>query len=207
MSFVLVWLGVMFPLVFSPGPANIVFAASGARVGLIRSLPLMLGVDLIFILKSLLVGFGFGNLLQSYPIVLQLLQIVGALYIVWLAVGFLRSSLQTSESEQKTLGFKDGLIIQLLNSKGWLMVVLMFSLFTEPALSSFGEFGVIMLVLLLALLNISVHLAWISVGSLLTGFMSEERHQKLQGRLFFVCLLLVAAWLFVDNSIWDLFQV
>jgi len=137
MSFVLIWLGVMFPLVFSPGPANIVFAASGARVGLIRSLPLMLGVDLIFILKSLLVGFGFGNLLQSYPIVLQLLQIVGALYIVWLAVGFLRSSLRTSESEQKTLGFKDGLIIQLLNSKGWLMVVLMFSLFTEPALSSF----------------------------------------------------------------------
>jgi threonine/homoserine/homoserine lactone efflux protein len=37
MSLFILWLGVMFPLVFSPGPANIVFAASGAKVGVKRS--------------------------------------------------------------------------------------------------------------------------------------------------------------------------
>ena len=52
MSLFIIWLGVMFPLVFSPGPANIVFAASGAKVGIKRSIPLIAGVDSVFIIKS-----------------------------------------------------------------------------------------------------------------------------------------------------------
>lgn len=32
-EYFLAWLAVMFPLVFSPGPANVVFALSGATQG------------------------------------------------------------------------------------------------------------------------------------------------------------------------------
>jgi threonine/homoserine/homoserine lactone efflux protein len=49
----------MFPLVFSPGPANIVFAMSGIRQGVRGSIPLIIGVDLVFIIYSLLIGFSF----------------------------------------------------------------------------------------------------------------------------------------------------
>ncbi|WP_120512799.1 LysE family translocator [Photobacterium salinisoli] len=203
MSFLLLWLGVMFPLVFSPGPANIVFAASGASVGVRRSLPLLLGIDTVFLIKSLLIGLGLGALIQEYPLTLQLLQCAGALYIIYLAVGFLKTSLLEHNGQQKRLGFFDGVIIQLLNSKGWLLVLLMFSLFSEKAYQEYGEQSVWVLVLWLAILNISMHLVWIWAGGLLAKLAGDTKNQKVQGYIYFASLVIVAIWLLVDNPIWQ----
>lgn len=204
MSFLLLWLGVMFPLVFSPGPANIVFAASGAKVGVKRSLPLLCGVDLVFIIKSMIIGFGFGHFLEKYPLFLQLLQLAGSVYLTFLAIGFLKSSLVKKERDYKLLGFKDGIIIQLLNAKGWVMLVLMFSLFTDPAQAMYGDKGIISLVVLLAILNIGVHLVWIWGGGLINKFSLVKNNHKAQN-LFYACsLIIVAVWLVFDNSIWKI---
>ncbi|NAW86820.1 LysE family translocator [Photobacterium halotolerans] len=203
MSFLFLWLGVMFPLVFSPGPANIVFAASGASVGVRRSLPLLLGIDTVFLIKSLLIGLGLGALIQEYPLALQLLQCAGAIYIIYLAVGFLKTGLLKHNGQQKRLGFYDGVIIQLLNSKGWLLVLLMFSLFSEKAYQEYGEQSVWVLVLWLAILNISMHLVWIWTGGVLAKLAGDSKNQKVQGYIYFVSLMIVAIWLLVDNPIWQ----
>ncbi|MEI8593796.1 LysE family translocator [Photobacterium sp. Hal280] len=203
MSFLLLWLGVMLPLVFSPGPANIVFAASGASVGVRRSLPLLLGIDTVFLIKSLLIGLGLGALIQKYPLALQLLQCAGAIYIIYLAVGFLKTSLLEHNGQQKRLGFYDGVIIQLLNSKGWLLVLLMFSLFSEKAYQEYGDQSVWVLVVWLAILNISMHLVWIWAGGLLAKLAGDSKNQKVQGYIYFASLMVVAVWLLVDNPIWQ----
>lgn len=90
MSFIAVWLGVMFPIVFSPGPANVVFAASGVQVGFKRSLPLMLGIDAVLFIKSIIVGLGFGVVFERLPAVLHGVQFIGAFYLVYLALSFLK---------------------------------------------------------------------------------------------------------------------
>jgi threonine/homoserine/homoserine lactone efflux protein len=84
-QYFLLFFGLMFPLVFSPGPANIVFAMSGIRQGVRGSIPLIIGVDLVFIIYSLLIGFGLGEILQLYPSLIFILQLLGSLYIVYLA--------------------------------------------------------------------------------------------------------------------------
>ncbi len=61
-SFFISWFAVMFPLVISPGPANVMFAASGAKFGIKKSIPLMIGIDLIFVVQSILIGFGLGTI-------------------------------------------------------------------------------------------------------------------------------------------------
>ena len=105
MSLFLVWLGVMFPLVFSPGPANIVFAASGANVGIKRSIPLIAGVDSVFILKSLIIGYGLGEVLHSQPVLMNLMQLLGSFYLIYLAIKFIRSSSSKLDATSKELGF------------------------------------------------------------------------------------------------------
>lgn len=203
MSLFIMWLGVMFPLVFSPGPANIVFAASGANVGVRRSIPLVAGIDTIFILKSILIGYGLGQVVNSHPYLMNVLQLLGAVYLVYLAVKFIKSSTNTSKSNQKHLGFIDGLIIQVLNSKGWIMVFLMFTLFTEQAKFVFGGAGILVLVIWLAILNISIHLFWVKAGELLSRILSSERYEKALNIFYAGCLLIVSGWLMVDNAIWS----
>ncbi|ASP40176.1 threonine transporter [Bacterioplanes sanyensis] len=201
MSLFSLWLGVMFPLVFSPGPANIVFAVSGAQMGVRRSLPLLAGVDTVFILVSILVGFGFGQVMQRYPDVVQVMQWLGAAYLIYLAWTFLRSSLRVADTQAKPLGFVDGVVIQVLNSKGWLMVVLMYSLFSEPALEQFGALGIWVLVVWLAVLNISIHLVWIKAGHIISQWSQHPGHQRWQSAFYAACLLLVAIWLLLDSRL------
>jgi threonine/homoserine/homoserine lactone efflux protein len=199
MSLFSLWLGVMFPLVFSPGPANIVFAVSGAQRGVRRSLPLLAGIDSVFIVKSVLVGFGFGQVLMRYPALVNSLQVVGALYLLYLAWTFWHAARSPSLAEQKQLGFTDGLMIQVFNSKGWLMVILMFSLFSERALEQFGGLGTWVLVAWLAVLNISIHLLWIKAGHYIAQLSNRPGYQQLQSALYAACLLVVALWLLADS--------
>ncbi|ABC33141.1 putative threonine efflux protein [Hahella chejuensis KCTC 2396] len=193
LSFVAAWLAVMFPLVFSPGPANVVFAASGAQLGVKRSLPLMAGIDLVFVLKSLLVGFGLGAVMQEYPQCYSIMRTAGACYLFYLGYCFFRPALSRETAQPKVLGFRDGLIIQLLNAKGWIMVVLMFSLFgaqgedaTERAL---------WLAAMLALLNVCTHLAWIAAGAVLVKGLAGGLGQQVQAFLFGGGLIVVGVWL------------
>ncbi|WP_194435224.1 LysE family translocator [Vibrio fluminensis] len=203
MSLFFLWFSVMFPLVFSPGPANIVFAASGAKVGVKRSIPLLTGVDSVFIVKSLVIGFGLGKFVENYPHVMNAMQILGALYLLYLGAKFIQTDAKSEISVQKTLGFVDGLVIQLLNSKGWLMVFLMFTLFTDQAYLLFGEQGTLVLVLWLAILNISIHLVWIKMGQLLAKVSNSPSYQKAMNLFYASCLFVVSGWLIVDNPIWE----
>ncbi len=203
MSLFFIWLGVMFPLVFSPGPANIIFAASGARVGVGKSLPLLVGVDFVFIVKSLIIGFGLGQAVQSYPNVMNMLQLLGASYLIYLGIAFVKNAKSSSTAEQKVFGFVDGVIVQILNTKGWLMVFLMFSLFSEPAHGVFGEYGVLVLVVWLALLNISMHLVWVKMGVWISKVSSSEQYEKALNVFYAICLIVMSLGLIINNPILD----
>lgn len=205
MSLFIIWLGVMFPLVFSPGPANIVFAASGARVGVKRSIPLIAGIDSVFIIKSILIGYGLGEIVSTEPELMNGLQLIGGLYLLYIASTFIRSSSSSVNRSAKELGFIDGLLIQLLNSKGWLLVFLMFTLFAEPSQKQFGENGVVVLIVWLALLNISMHFVWVSIGELLAKISNSPLYEKWLNYFYAGSLIAVSIWLFIENPMVKMF--
>ncbi|MDB4837147.1 LysE family translocator [Marinomonas sp.] len=203
MSLFIVWFGVMFPLVFSPGPANIVFAMSGAKVGVKRSIPLIAGVDTVFILKSILIGFGLGEVLKTQPLLMNSMQLIGSVYLLYLAAKFFTAQSAGSKDSAKLLGFMDGVLVQLLNSKGWLMVFLMFTLFAEHAQANFAEQGVVVLIAWLAILNISVHFIWVSMGGLLSKVSSSKLYEKVLNGVYSASLALVAIWLLAENPLFS----
>mgnify|MGYP000148795365 CR=1 FL=1 len=201
LAFILSWFAVMFPLVSSPGPANIVFAASGASFGIRKSIPLMLGVEFVFFVKSVVIGFGLGTLLESNPSVLNILQLLGASYLFYLAYSFLKPVLKNEMRKVKKLGFTDGIMIQFFNVKGWMLLILMFSLFST-ALPSLGkETTVILLVLMLTVLNLCTHLVWISSSSYIAKAFGNKTNKKLQGILFSLSLFCVGLWFIWDSAL------
>jgi len=197
-EYFLAWLAVMFPLVFSPGPANVVFAMSGIKQGIKQSLPLVAGVDLVFIIYSLIIGFGLGEVLKAYPQLLVVIKILGIAYLMYMAYKFLvASNNQNNNKDSKLYTFYDGVILQLLNPKGWTMLFLMFSLFLDGTFNETAQ--VLYLVVMLAVLNISTHIVWVSAGSAITKSISNPQVDRYLNYFFSGLLALVALWLFIDT--------
>ena len=189
----------MFPLVFSPGPANIAFAASGASFGIKRSLPLMFGIESVFFIKSLFLGFGLSAFLQNNHVFISYFQVIGALYLIYLAYGFIKPLLNNENHQSKELSYFDGLIIQFFNVKGWMMIVLMFSLFSSSLTYENSSVNILILCIMLAALNLTCHLIWISFSSLM--FKKIVKNQKVQAYLFASSLLLVAIRFILDSNV------
>lgn len=198
-TFLLAWFAVMFPLVFSPGPANIAFAASGASFGIKRSLPLMFGIESVFFIKSLFLGFGLSAFLQNNQVFISYFQVIGALYLIYLAYGFIKPLLNNENHQSKELSYFDGLIIQFFNVKGWMMIVLMFSLFSSSLTYENSSVNILILCIMLAALNLTCHLIWISFSSLM--FKKIVKNQKVQAYLFASSLLLVAIRFILDSNV------
>lgn len=195
-QYFLLFFGLMFPLVFSPGPANIVFAMSGIKQGVRGSIPLIIGVNLVFIIYSLLIGFGLGKILQLYPSLIFTLQLLGSLYIIYLAYKFIKGSKLEIDSNNKTFTFKDGVILQMLNPKGLSMLFLMFSALLDGSFNYNAQ--IVALVIMLAILNISTHFIWVTAGRYISKWTDNKRIEKMLDYFFGGSLLMVAIWLLVQ---------
>ena len=179
-EFLLAWFLVMFPLVYSPGPANTLFASNGAKFGFRRSMPFMTGIDIAFVLQSLLVGLGLSEMLLAFPQLLTIFRWLGIAYIAYLGASFMRTAMGQAAEQPHCLSFRDGMVVTALNPKAWVMQVMMFSQFFSPGDTWMAD--VLTLTFLLSALNISGHVVWILFGSVLlsraTGRFSA-RHQNM----------------------------
>jgi len=200
LTYFLAWFAVMFPLVFSPGPANVIFAISGMQQGVKKSIPLIAGVDLVFIALSLMIGFGLAEFLETYPSLIITIKLLGIAYLWYLAYKFLRpgTAVDTQKPTTAVFTFYDGLILQLLNPKGWVMLFLMFSLFLDGSINQ--SLQVVYLVILLAALNISTHFIWVAIGAVLAKYISSSSTKQYLNYFFAISLLLVSLWL-LDETV------
>jgi len=197
-EYFLAWLAVMFPLVFSPGPANIVFALSGIKQGFKKSIPLLAGVNIVFITYSLIIGFGLGEFLNKFPQLIVFIKLLGIFYLIYLVYKFIKpSGNATTNSESDAYKFCDGLVLQMLNPKGWTMLFLMFSLFLDGSFDQTTQ--VVYLVVMLAILNISTHITWVAAGAAISSSISDPKLASYINYFFAASLLVVALWLLIET--------
>jgi len=197
----IVWVNTMAPLTYSAGPGNIMVAVSGVRVGFLRSVPFILGLDITYFLLSVLVGLGVGSILISYPLVAQTLKYFGIGYILYLGLKFFIASSSSETNSGIKFRIIDGVIIQLTNVKGMIMLIVMFSEFSYTGLShtNNGLFEHVLLIsAALATLNFSAHILWVFLGSGIQRTMARYPiFQRVYNYLFGSMLIGVAIWLLV----------
>lgn len=116
----------LFAMVSSitPGPNNVMLTASGATFGYRRTLPHMLGISLGAAVMLLLVGAGLGTAFTTWPLLYTLLQVAGALYLVWLAWRIAQAGgVQEGQAGGKPFSFWQAAAFQWVNPKAWIMTV------------------------------------------------------------------------------------
>jgi threonine/homoserine/homoserine lactone efflux protein len=197
------WLALMSPLIFSPGPANLSVANLVARGGIKGSLPFILGITTVNIALLLLIGMLIGQLQDTLPQVFDVISLIGALYVCYLASLFIRQAPKTTSSEankQEHLGFKQGLLLQLLNGKYYPTAITMFTIFINH--DQIAWIQVLMLSAMLTGLALISYMIWGMLGSAIKTYLNGQIAFFIQKYLFGGILFLIGIKLLLNNNLW-----
>ncbi|MBL6954251.1 MAG: LysE family translocator [Alphaproteobacteria bacterium] len=109
----------------TPGGATTLATASGAQFGLRRSIPLLLGIAFGLALLAATAASGLAALLQTLPILEFAMKLAGSSYLLWLAykIGGAGAPRMNDGEDPAPIGFRTGILLLLLNPKGWAMAL------------------------------------------------------------------------------------
>ena len=157
----------------TPGPNNVMLTASGANFGYLRSVPHMLGISVGTVVMLWLVGAGLGTVFTQFPWAYSALQVVGALYLLWLAWKIATAQgAGTAQGRTQPFGFWQAAAFQWVNPKAWLMAIGVVAAYTSPQhyWHSLWLAGGVM-----ALINYPCISVWTLCGSALRRWLQSPR--------------------------------
>ena len=128
------FLAYVFVTTFTPGPNNILAMSNGIRFGYKRTLRFLAGVFTGFFLILLACGLLNVVLVSLLPQVQFWLNLLGAAYMVYLAIHIMRSGVVEDGLNKSDLNsFTAGFALQFLNLKVILYGITVFAMFITPA--------------------------------------------------------------------------
>lgn len=175
----------------TPGPNNLSCISMGVQHGYKRSLVYILGIVSGIFVQSLIGGFVSNKLLSLFPGFETILRVIGAAYIVWLAVITFNSTYCSDNNGVVPLGFKDGFFLQFLNPKAIFFVLTVYTAYLQPILGNF--LLVFLAALLLGLRSFLVNSTWAVFGSAIRRFLSKPLVNKIFNGIVSAALLYNAA--------------
>ncbi len=178
-----------FVMAFTPGPNNIMLAASGVNFGFAHTIPHMAGVTLGFAILLVGCAAGLGLVLVAVPSLQVVLKIAGAVYILWLAFKVATAHLSNDDrAPTRPFTFVQAVAFQWINPKAVVAALSAVAVYVRPGHER-GDFSVMLGVLTMCTLG-SV-LTWTGFGVALRQLLRDPA----QARLFnaVMALLLVAS--------------
>ena len=121
-----------FSQVATPGPANMIMLATGAKYGFRKALPFVFGV---IVGKQIIIwpiGFGLLLLNKDYPYIFIFFKYISAGYILWLAWRIANMRISTKTSNKTAPSFFSGLVVHPINPKAWALITTGFTNFVDP---------------------------------------------------------------------------
>ena len=167
------FLAYVFVTTFTPGPNNILAMTNGVRNGYRRTLPFLLGMTTGFFVIMLISGLLNVVLVGLLPSVKFWLTLLGAAYMLYLAVHILLS--KPAEDEKpggiRLDTFKAGFGLQFVNLKGILYGVTVFATFIVQSYQN--PLIVSLFAPLLSLVGFSAVSTWAIGGSLFRPLLTK----------------------------------
>ena len=174
----------------TPGPNNIMLMTSGMNFGIKNSIPHVLGVCIGFPVMVILIGLGFSIIFDLYPILHEVIKVLGLAYLLYLSWLIASASPDTLESDKsKPFSFLQAALFQWVNPKAWVMATGAISAFTTLADDIHWQVLVIAGIFFIAAIISSI--SWLVFGRGIKQVLQSPKQQ----RLFNVsmALLLVAS--------------
>jgi len=167
----------VFVVSITPGPNNLMLAASGVGFGLRRTVPHMAGIWVGFLLLLVVCGLGLGALVMEHAAAALTLKLAGTGYLLYLAWTLRASpSLDAVGTSGRPMSFVGAALFQFANPKGWLAGITMVSAFL-PSLGS-GWSALALLCLVACVVNLPCIWSWALLGATIRTRLHDPRWRR-----------------------------
>ena len=186
-------IGFVFFGLFSPGPNVILITASGARFGLQRTIPHIIGIALGVGVIATVTGIGVGALIAAQPALGNVLRIVASLWILWMAYNLWRADPAKNKETDKPFTFVEAVLFQWVNPKVW--AVALSATAYVATLAPVQQ--AIVLATSFSTINLGVGTFWALAGSLLSYLLTNEAAWRIFMRIMALALVGFSVLLFL----------
>jgi threonine/homoserine/homoserine lactone efflux protein len=171
---------VMFASVmaFTPGPNNVLLAASGVNFGFMRTMPHIWGVTVGFDVLLIAGAVGVGFLFHAFPALHTVIKIAGAIYMLYLAwkVATAHQGGAEDEAPAKPFTFMQAAAFQWINPKALIAVIGGIALYVRPG-HEWIDFPVMLAVMTVA--TIGAVSLWTGFGVALRRFLRDPKRARI----------------------------
>ena len=178
----------------TPGPNNLMLAASGMRFGFYKTLPHAFGIGVGMSGVFTLCGLGIGSAMLLVPGMRWVLSLGGSIYLIFLLTKFLRldTTHPTVKTQASPMTLWQSVAFQFINPKAWVVGVMAVSIFLPS--SEWPWYNLIKLIGIFMAVNIVSVSSWITFGRLLqTSFAKPKQRFWIQGGLVGLTLYTIAS--------------
>ena len=183
-------IGISLSLGFTPGPNNAVASYSGFNFGIKKTVPLILGVWLGYTTFVILTNFVLISTFIKYPIIQEIIRILGTFFLIYLAYKISFSSLSKEDNKVNPVKFIDTFVFQFLNPKGVMAGITLISKFVLENDYINSSLTVIAVCSLTAIASITT---WAFLGKFLRKFATNnnfiKRFNYAMSLLLLVCIV------------------
>ncbi len=183
---------------FTPGPNTTLSTALAANGGLRRAMPFVCAVPLGWGALLLVCAWGLGALVLALPLLNWAIKIVGVAYLLWLAWK-LSQTRQLSEASAAalTVGFWQGVALQFVNIKAWMLALAIVSGWIAGRGESAQRLAIVVPTMLA--FAFASNLLYATMGSLLRDWLRGPQGSgdrlRMFNRAMALVLLVTALWM------------
>ena len=186
----LLLIGISFSLGFTPGPNNAVASYSAFNFGFKKTIPLIMGVGFGYTVLVILSNFVLISLFKKYPIIQEIIRILGTLFLIYLAYKIATANASGEDTKRNPVTFYDTFIFQFINPKGVMAATTLISKFVDQDNYFSTSLSVIIVCSLTAFLSIT---SWTLLGKFLRKFATNKsfikRFNYVMSVLILVCII------------------
>ncbi|AIQ59379.1 LysE family translocator [Paenibacillus borealis] len=179
---------------FTPGPTNIVILSSVQHHGARKTMGYVGGATVAFGLLLAASALLNRMLADFIPHILDVMQIIGSLYMLYLAYQVYRMGRNESAAQQSS-GFVSGLLMQFANPKVLLFTLTVIPGYVMPYYSS--PAAAFIFVMVITVIGFLAFTTWVIFGSIFKSFL--QRHQRVMNSI--MALFLVYSAVMVSGII------
>jgi len=133
----------------------------------------MLGVTLGFASLVFVCGLGLGAIFEQFPVIQNILKVVGSLYLLYLAYRIARASFSDNQNVRKPFTFLEAAAFQYANPKAWVMALTTMSTLSIPNPSFVISAALTTLVVMV--INLPSITVWVLFGQAIGQFLKNKR--------------------------------
>ena len=183
----------VFIAAITPGPNNTIAFYTSFNFGIKKSIHLPIAAALGASIIQLACCLGLGAILIYFPIIQNILKLLGFIYLIYLSYQIAKFKLSNDQNYSNKISFFEYFSFQFINPKLYVFASSTSVIFTNYSYNFILETSLITAIM--GFLTLFAITTWIFAGNIFLKIFKNNTQRKLVNYFLSLCLLLTAIWI------------